>query len=109
MQLGAVGSGDAVRRPGPALLDERAVRGGMRVARPDDERDGARHADERRHDRIATGHAERAAGQEVVLHVDRDQRGVRIHLELLFFVVGSSLVITTAHRGQTRAQREQLR
>ena len=50
---------------------------GVRVARLDDERDVARGGGERGDDGVAAGHAERPAGQEVVLDVDGDERGLR--------------------------------
>ena len=48
----------------------------MCVARLDDERDVARGAHERRDDRVAAGHPERAARQEIVLDVDGDERSL---------------------------------
>ena len=106
VQLGAVRSGHAVRRPDAALLDERAVPGGVVVAGLDDERDGARRGDERGDDGVAAGHAERAARQEVVLDVDRDERGSVGHGRLLSFAgnVGAG-----SGSRQPRAQREQAR
>ncbi|HEV2785520.1 MAG TPA: hypothetical protein VGV67_03970 [Solirubrobacteraceae bacterium] len=73
VQLGAVRAGDAVLGPGAALLGERAVVGGVRVARLDDHPGRLRGADERLDDGVAAGHRECAAGQEVVLDVDCDE------------------------------------
>src|SRR4051812_24951900 len=75
VQLGARRSRDAVRRPRPALAFERAVVGGMPVARGHDEVEAPRvdQLTQARADLVAARHRQRPAGHEVVLDVDDDQ------------------------------------
>ena len=75
VQLGARRAGDAVHRPRPALLGERAVVGRMPVARRDDEVvvAGAGEVVQPPGDRVAVRDRQRAARAEVVLEVDDDE------------------------------------
>jgi len=64
----------AMHRPGATLLDERAVVGWVPVARGDHQGSFGREPIDRSDDLVAAGHREGAAGTEVVLDIDHDQR-----------------------------------
>jgi hypothetical protein len=69
--------GDAVHRPRAAVLRVRGMIGRMPIPRCVHAREARRELIDRREDPIAGRDRERPAGQEVVLHVDDDQRIVR--------------------------------
>ena len=73
----AARSGDAMHRPRSAVRGERRVIERVPVARRVDAPEARRERVDRREDALAGRHRERTAGQEVVLHVDDDQRVVR--------------------------------
>jgi hypothetical protein len=79
MELGAAGVLDAVDRPGAAIFPEVFRHRGMPVAGGVD-RDAALYgvldmAIQRRDDALAAGDGECAAGAEIILDVDGEQRG----------------------------------
>jgi len=65
---------DAMRGPRPALLTKRAVPRRVRIATCDHEVHVARRLDERLHDGVAARDRQAAARQEVILHIDDNQR-----------------------------------
>ncbi len=74
VELGAGRPLDAVRRPRAALAIERPMVGRMPVARGHDERGLGGQLGHERDDLVAALHGQRAAGAEVVLEVDDEQR-----------------------------------